>query len=91
MNPRHNLTHASLNTSLISEISNVLPGFANDDTSFLRRDNSTEGQRRLRVFLIGAGSLMFLTIMIVVNVQVLKGIIKQSVATSSSGITGIVV
>lgn len=90
MNPRHNLAHTSLNTSLIPEISNVLPGFANDDTSFLGRDDGTESQRRLGVFLISASSLMFFAIMIVVNVQVLK-VIKQSVTASGSGITGIVV
>lgn len=85
MDARYDLAHTSFNASLISEICNVLSSLSDDDASFLGRDNSTECQRRLGIFLICAGSLMFVAIMIVIHIEVLERIIKEGIIASCGG------
>lgn len=53
VNARNNLADPSSYTSLISEISDILAGLANDDASFLGGDNGTKGQFLVGILLFG--------------------------------------
>lgn len=53
VNARNDLADTSSYTSLVAEISDVLAGLANDDTSFLGRDNGTKGQFLIGILLFG--------------------------------------
>jgi hypothetical protein len=50
---------SSFDTSLITQICNVLALFSNDDTGFFGGDDRTKSQGRLRVFLFCLGHGIF--------------------------------
>ncbi|KAI6766591.1 hypothetical protein HG531_011813 [Fusarium graminearum] len=52
VNALHNLTNTSLDTSLISEIGDILATLANNDTGFLGGNNRTKGELGLSVLLL---------------------------------------
>lgn len=56
MDTLHDLADARLDTSLVSEVGNVLARLANDDSSLLGRDDGAKGQLRLGILLVGLGS-----------------------------------
>jgi hypothetical protein len=51
----HNLANASLYTSLVAQISNILACLADDHASLFGRNNGTERQLGLRVFSFSLG------------------------------------
>src|SRR6266536_150752 len=53
MNTLDNLADTSLNASLITKICHILASLANNHTSFLGGDNSSQSELRLCIFLIG--------------------------------------
>lgn len=54
VNTWNDLANTSSYTSLLTQVSDVLTGLANNDTSFLRGDNGTKSDLGLGVFLLGA-------------------------------------
>jgi len=62
VNTRYDLADACANTSLVTEIGNILACLANNDTSFLGRDNGTKSQVCLVVFLGCALRSIFSTV-----------------------------
>lgn len=52
VNALYNLADTGLDTSLVSEISDILATFANNDTGFLGRDNGAKGELGLSVLLV---------------------------------------
>lgn len=56
VNTLDNLADASLHTSLVSEISDVLASLANDHTGLLGGNDGTKGKLGLGVLLFSAGS-----------------------------------
>lgn len=52
VNALYDLAHTGLDTGLVSEISDILATFADNDTSFLGRDNGAKGELGLSVLLV---------------------------------------
>lgn len=59
-----NLGDTSLDAGLIAEISNVLTGLANDDTSLLGRDEGTERQGSCSIVLLALLVLMIVLVVV---------------------------
>ena len=55
MDTRNDFTDSSFDTSLVSQISDVLALFSNDDTSFLGSDESAEGDLRCSIIFVSRG------------------------------------
>ena len=70
MDALDNLGDTGLDAGLITEISDVLTGLANDDTGLLGRDEGTEGEGGVSI-----GSLAILVFEIMVVLGLVQGVV----------------
>jgi hypothetical protein len=62
MNTLNDLADTGAHASLVAQVSNVLARLANNDTGLLGRNNGSQGELRLGVFLFGARGYFALTV-----------------------------
>lgn len=58
MHAWHDLADTSADSGLVAQVCDVLARLANDDAGFLGGDNGTEGELRLSVLFLGAGTIL---------------------------------
>lgn len=83
MNTLNNLAHASLDSGLITEVSDVLATFADNDTSFLGGHDGADGQNSLRIFFLGLGDSIGIAL---TDVQSVETIIDSFFGRARDGI-----
>jgi hypothetical protein len=68
------LANPSLDAGLVSEVSDILPTFANDDASFFGGNNGSQGELGLSVFLVCLRSGLAVRTQSVIHLKVVDGV-----------------
>lgn len=79
MDALDDLAHTSLDASLVTQVGNVLATLTNDHAGLLGRHDSSQGQLRLRILLVGLGrrlSVRSKAGFVVVEVELVQGVIQ---------------
>lgn len=85
-----NLADASLDASLLAEISNILARLADDDSGLLGGNDGADGELRGGILLLGAGSLVLAVLLALVDVYLLESLLEVLLILSLGHVDGLV-
>ena len=74
MNALHNLANASFYAGFITEVSDVLAAFSNDDTGFLGGNDGAQGQLSLGIFFVRLRGELAVGAESLVHLQLVHGV-----------------
>lgn len=77
MDTGNNFADASFDTSLVTQVSDIFTGLANDDTRFLGRDDGAQSQHRLSVLFFGLGSNLDVALVDQAHVDIGHGLVND--------------